>query len=69
MQAFKPVLKTWPLKAATFTTNLINYLTYNTMGTPIIPDEIVMNQIYYIRGQKDMIDPDLEVLYNVEKEY
>ncbi|MCR8560485.1 ORF6N domain-containing protein [Mucilaginibacter sp. BJC16-A38] len=36
------------------------------METPIIPDEIVMNQIYYIRGQKVMIDRDLAVLYNVE---
>ena len=36
------------------------------METPIIPDEIVMNQIYYIRGQKVMIDRDLAVLYKVE---
>ncbi len=36
------------------------------METQIIPDEIVMNQIYYIRGQKVMIDRDLAVLYNVE---
>jgi hypothetical protein len=36
------------------------------METPIIPDEIVMNQIYYVRGQKVMIDRDLAVLYNVE---
>ena len=36
------------------------------METPIIPDEIVMNQLYYIRGQKVMIDRDLAVLYNVE---
>lgn len=31
-----------------------------------IPDEIIMNQIYYIRGQKVMIDRNLAVLYGVE---
>jgi hypothetical protein len=32
----------------------------------IIPDEIIMNQIYYIRGQKVMSDTDLAALYEVE---
>lgn len=32
----------------------------------VIPDEIIMNQIYYIRGQKVMIDRDLAILYGVE---
>lgn len=36
------------------------------MNTSIIPDEIVLNQIYYIRGQKVMLDRDLANLYNVE---
>jgi hypothetical protein len=31
-----------------------------------IPDEIIMNQIYYFRGQKVMIDRDLAELYQVE---
>lgn len=31
-----------------------------------IPDEIIMNQIYYIRGQKVMVDRDLANLYGVE---
>lgn len=31
----------------------------------LIPDEIVMNKIYYIRGQKVMIDSDLAELYDV----
>jgi len=31
-----------------------------------IPDEIIMNQIYYIRNQKVMIDRDLAELYGVE---
>lgn len=31
-----------------------------------IPDEIIMNQIYYIRGQKVMVDRDIAVLYGVE---
>ena len=32
----------------------------------ILPDEVIMNQIYYIRGQKVMIDRDLATLYGVE---
>ena len=32
----------------------------------LIPDEIVMNKIYYIRGYKVMIDSDLGELYGVE---
>lgn len=31
-----------------------------------IPDEKIINQIYYIRGQKVMLDRDLAVLYGVE---
>lgn len=31
-----------------------------------VPDDIIMNQIYYIRGQKVMIDSDLASLYEVE---
>ena len=33
--------------------------------TPI-PDEIIMNQIYYVRGEKVIIDADLAELYQVE---
>lgn len=32
----------------------------------LVPDEIIMNQIYYIRGHKVMLDADLAVLYEVE---
>lgn len=32
----------------------------------IIPEELIMNQIYYIRGQKVMLDSDLAALYEVE---
>jgi phage regulator Rha-like protein len=32
----------------------------------LIPDEIVMNKIYLIRGQKVMLDKDLAELYGVE---
>jgi len=32
----------------------------------IIPEEVVMNQIYYIRDQKVMLDRDLGELYGVE---
>ena len=31
-----------------------------------VPDEIIMNQIYLIRGHKVMLDTDLAVLYEVE---
>lgn len=31
-----------------------------------IPDEILMNKIYVVRGQKVMIDSDLAELYGVE---
>ncbi|NTW32536.1 MAG: ORF6N domain-containing protein [Bacteroidetes bacterium] len=34
--------------------------------TLAIPDEIIMNKIYYIRGQKVMLDSDLAELYEVE---
>ena len=33
--------------------------------TLIVPDEIIMNQIYYIRGHKVMLDEDLAELYQV----
>lgn len=36
------------------------------MENQIIPDEIIMNQIYYIRNQKVMLDFDLAKLYEVE---
>jgi len=35
------------------------------MENQLIPDEIIMNQIYYIRGEKIIIDKDLAELYNV----
>ena len=42
----------------------------NIMGTKnsvmIIPDEVVMNKIYFIRGHKVMLDSDLAELYGVE---
>lgn len=34
--------------------------------TLMIPDELVMNKIYLIRGQKVMLDFDLASLYGVE---
>ena len=36
------------------------------MENQLIPDEIIMNQIYYIRCQKVMLDFDLAKLYEVE---
>lgn len=35
------------------------------MENHLIPDEVIMNQIYYIRGQKVMLDRDLAELYKV----
>ncbi len=32
----------------------------------LVPDELVMNKIYFIRNQKVMLDSDLAELYNVE---
>ncbi len=34
--------------------------------TILIPDESIQNKIYFIRGQKVMLDRDLAELYNVE---
>jgi len=36
------------------------------LKVPIIPDELLINKIYLIRGQKVMIDRDLAELYQVE---
>jgi predicted XRE-type DNA-binding protein len=35
------------------------------MENQLIPDEIIMNQIYHIRSQKVMLDKDLAELYQV----
>ncbi|HEV7780051.1 MAG TPA: ORF6N domain-containing protein [Chitinophagaceae bacterium] len=34
-------------------------------GLLIIPDEVIINKIYFIRGQKVMLDKDLADMYNV----
>jgi ORF6N domain-containing protein len=36
-----------------------------TIKAILIPDEIVMNKIYFLRGQKVMLDEDLAQLYQV----
>jgi len=36
------------------------------MDNQLIPDEIIMNKIYYIRGQKIMLASDLAELYNIQ---
>ena len=33
---------------------------------PIVPDEVVMSKIFFIRDQKIMLDSDLATLYGVE---
>jgi hypothetical protein len=35
----------------------------------MLPDEIIMNKIYFIRNQKVMLDRDLAELYEVETKY
>jgi hypothetical protein len=37
-----------------------------TAKSLMIPDELVMNKIYFIRGQKVMLDRDLDVLYDIK---
>lgn len=37
-----------------------------TKAVGLVPDEMIMNKIYYIRGQKVMLDKDLAELYGVE---
>lgn len=32
----------------------------------IIPDEVVINKIYFLRNQKVMLDRDLATLYGIE---
>ncbi len=36
---------------------------------PMIPDEVIINKIYFIRDQKVMLDSDLAELYGVETKY
>ena len=38
----------------------------SNISTVVIPDELVMNKIYFIRDQKVMLDEDLAELYSVE---
>ncbi len=38
----------------------------NNENNSILPEEIIISKIYYIRGQKVMLDQDLAELYNVE---
>ena len=33
---------------------------------PVIPDEIIIDRIYFVRNQKVMIDRDLAILYGIE---
>jgi len=35
----------------------------------MLPDEVIISKIYYIRGQKVMLDRDLAELYGVETKY
>ena len=41
-------------------------MTEQAIDKIILPDEIIMNKIYLVRGQKVMIDRDLAELYGVE---
>lgn len=39
------------------------------MNTSFVADEQIVSKIYFIRGQKVMLDYDLATLYNVETKY
>ena len=45
--------------------HLNKYIMAKATKTMIIPDELVINKIYLIRGQKVMVDRDLAKLYGV----
>lgn len=38
----------------------------NSESTLVIPDEVILNKIYFIRESKVMLDSDLAELYGVE---
>lgn len=40
--------------------------TNNTVSSIVIPDDVLVNKIYFIRNQKVMLDSDLAELYGVE---
>ena len=44
----------------------INHPINFKMENQIIPDEVIMTKIFYIRGQKVMLDKDLAELYGTE---
>lgn len=44
----------------------INGIMAKASKTLIIPDELVMNKIYLIRGQKVMLDKDLAELFDIQ---
>jgi hypothetical protein len=58
-------LKKITLRHQVYKSNTTGNMTENKSQS-IIPDEIVMNKIYQIRGQKVMLDNDLADLYEVE---
>ena len=41
----------------------------NNLQQPILHDQAITNKIYFIRGQKVMLDRDLAELYRVETKY
>lgn len=47
--------------------NCLNSILWQSIpGIPVIPDELILKNIYHIRGQKVMLDFDLAKLYQVE---
>jgi hypothetical protein len=54
------------LKSQIATSNRnVNKMTKNTAEL-LLPEEVIMSKIYFIRGHKVMIDRDLAILYGVE---
>ena len=45
---------------------LTDYIMAKSVKSSTVEDEVIMNKIYVVRGQKVMIDRDLAELYQVE---
>jgi hypothetical protein len=62
------IKKEYNLKVTFYDLKVVDYkLKIITMiEKSLLPDEMIMNKIYYIRGQKVMLDKDLAELYSVQ---
>jgi len=56
----------WIILQATNIFNLKTYLMTEQKIEPMVPEEMVISKIYYIREQKVMLDRDLAELYGIQ---